>query len=179
MKKRIYILPAFVVFGLITGCGDSHDHSHGDHDHSHGEHGHSHGDHDHEHGEEGHKHEEEGDHEHEHEEVALGTFDVSGVSIEAAQGHGDVEAGKESHLVVKLPYNDKGASSVRVWIGTEDRTLSVVGKAEYAASHDDYDVHATAPDPLPEGASWWIEIEKPDGEKVVGSIPFLKDIKKG
>ncbi len=92
-----------------------------------------------------------------------------------AQGHGGVTAGKESHLVVKLPYNDAGATIVRAWLGTEDRTASLVGKGEYAPSHDDYDIHATAPDPLPEGTMWWIEIEKPDGAKVVGSAQPITD----
>ena len=45
--------------------------------------------------------------------------------------------------------------------------LAVIG--EYAPSHDDYDVHAMAPDPLPAETMWWIEIETPDGTKVVGS----------
>lgn len=118
------------------------------------------------------------DHGHEHEEVALGKFDIDGVMVEAAQGHGNVEAGKEGHLVIKLPYKDDGATEVRAWIGTEDRTASSVGKGEYAPSHDDYDIHAVAPDPLPVGAKWWIEIAKPDGTKVVGSFPLLKDIPK-
>lgn len=120
----------------------------------------------------------EEEHEHEHEEIALGKFDINGTSVEAAQGHGNVEAGKEGHLVIKLPYNDKGETVVRAWIGTDDRTLSSVGKGEYAPSHDDYDIHSVAPDPLPDGAKWWLEIEKPDGAKAVGSIPLLKDIKK-
>lgn len=112
---------------------------------------------------------------HTHDEVALGTFDIQGVSVEAAQGHGVVEAGKEGHLVIKLPYNDSGSTVVRAWIGVEDRTLSAVGKGEYAPSHDDYDIHAVAPDPLPEGAQWWIEIEKPDGTKATGSFDFLTE----
>lgn len=118
----------------------------------------------------------EEDHGHEHEETALGNYDIDGVSVEAAQGHGSVEAGKEGHLVIKLPYTDKGATVVRAWIGVEDRTLSMVGKGEYAPSHDDYDIHAVAPDPLMEDAKWWVEIEKPNGETAVGSIPLLKDI---
>ena len=122
--------------------------------------------------------EEEHDDEHEHEETPLGTFDVGGLMIEAAQSHGNVEPGKESHLAVKLPYKDDGATVVRAWLGTEDRTLSTVGKGDYAASHDGYDIHAVAPDPLPEGTKWWLEIEKPDGTKSVGSFPILKDIKK-
>jgi hypothetical protein len=107
--------------------------------------------------------------------VALGTHAIGGISVEAAQGHGSVEPSKEGHLVLKLPYNDNGATIVRAWIGSEDRTLSSVGKGEYAPSHDDYDIHAVAPDPLSDGTMWWVEIEKPDGTKPVGSIPLLKD----
>ncbi len=58
---------------------------------------------------------------------------------------------------------------MRAWIGTEDRTRSYVGKGEYAPSHDDYYVHATAPDPLPEEVRWWVELEQPDGTRLVGS----------
>ena len=45
----------------------------------------------------------------------------------------------------------------------------MVGLGEYAASHDDYDVHAMAPAQLPVDALWWIEIEKPDGTTAIGS----------
>ena len=112
---------------------------------------------------------------HAHDETSIGTITIGEMQVELAQGHGAVEAGEEGHLVVKLPHNDSGATVVRAWIGTEDRTLSLVGKGEYAASHDDYDVHAMAPDPLPEATMWWIESELPDGTKVVGSAnPSLK-----
>ena len=113
---------------------------------------------------------------HAHDEVALGEFDIDGNMVKAAQGHGNVEPGKEGHLVITLPYKDDGASITRAWIGTVDRTMSSVGKGEYAPSHNDYDIHAIAPTPLPAGAKWWLEIEKPDGTKAVGSIPLLKDI---
>jgi len=120
----------------------------------------------------------EKDHGHAHDEALLGMFDIDGITVEAKQGHGNVEAGKEGHLVIKLPYKDKGETVLRAWIGTEDRTMSATGKGEYAPSHDDYDIHAVAPKPLPKDAKWWLEIEKPDGTKVVGSIPLLKDVKK-
>jgi hypothetical protein len=107
---------------------------------------------------------------HSHDEAPLGKFKAGDMEIEASQGHGKVQAGKEGHLVIKLPHNDKGATIVRAWIGTEDRTLSTVGKGAYAASHDDYDIHAVAPSPLPADVKWWVEIEKPDGTKVIGSI---------
>lgn len=96
------------------------------------------------------------------------------MKVEVEQAHGKIEAGKESHLVVKLPYNDNGETIVRAWIGTEDRTMSLVGKGEYAPSHGDYEVHAVAPDPLPANAKWWIEVQKPDGERLIGSTePIL------
>ena len=95
---------------------------------------------------------------------------VGDMSVTLAQSHGVVTAGEESHLVVKLPYSDNGATIVRAWLGGEDRTLSMVGRGDYAASHDDYDIHAMAPDPLPANVMWWIEVEKPDGTKAVGSI---------
>jgi len=111
------------------------------------------------------------DHDH-GEEVALGTFEIGGLKVEAAQAHGSVEAGKEFGLIIKLPYNDDGSTIIRAWIGTEDRTLSSPGKGEYAPSHGDYEIHTIAPDPLPEGSQWQIEIEKPDGTKLTGSFPF-------
>lgn len=121
-----------------------------------------------------HEHADDHDHaddDHGHDdEVSIGTAMIGDIEIEAFQGHGETEPGKEMHLVVKLPYSDNGASEVRAWIGTEDRFASVVGKADYAASHDAYDVHAVAPDPLPENAEWWIEITRPDGTVLVGSI---------
>lgn len=112
---------------------------------------------------------------HSHDEVSIGTANIGGAIVELAQGHGKMKAGDGSHLVVKLPTNDGGATVVRAWVGTSDRTKSFVAKGTYAASHDDYDVHADAPDPLPEGVQWWIEIEKPDGTKAVGSAnPILE-----
>lgn len=164
--KTATTITALAFTAFLTSCGEKehgHDHAEGQ-DHDHGTetaeaHGHEHtmGD--------GH-----GDHDHEHDEVPLGSFTAGEMQIEAAQSHGNIEAGKEGHLVIKLPHNDAGATVVRAWIGTEDRTLSTVGRGEYAAAHNDYDIHAMAPNPLPENTMWWVEIEKPDGTKAIGSI---------
>ncbi len=104
------------------------------------------------------------------DEISIGSATIGGLEVECWQGHGTIAPSKELHLVVKLPYSDSGATTIRAWIGTEDRLASIVAKAEYAASHDDYDVHCEAPSPLPENPMWWIEIEKPDGSKQQGSI---------
>jgi hypothetical protein len=106
---------------------------------------------------------------HHDNEVPIGTVTIGEHVIELAQGNGAVAAGAEGHLVVKLPFSDDGATIVRAWIGGEDRTFSMVGLGKYAPSHDDYDVRADAPDPLPEDTLWWIELEQPDGTKLVGS----------
>ncbi|MDA0766400.1 MAG: hypothetical protein O3A92_06215 [Verrucomicrobia bacterium] len=156
--KPTMTIPAFALSALLIGCGEK-ETTTGTPAPAGEEHGHPHD------GEvaDAHAHAEG-------EEVPLGTFKAAELEIEAAQGHGMVEAGKEGHLVIKLPYKDDGATVVRAWIGTEDRTLSAVGKGEYAPSHDDYDIHAIAPSPLPADAKWWVELEKPDGTKIVGSI---------
>ncbi len=152
--KPILTVPVFAMSALLIGCGEKETNTAGS---ASSEEAH------------GHPHEEEGDHAHD-EEVSLGTFKAGEMEIEAAQGHGMVEAGKEGHLVIKLPFKDNGATVVRAWIGTEDRTMSAVGKSDYAPSHDDYDIHAMAPSPLPADPKWWVEVEKPDGTKIVGSV---------
>ena len=161
MQKHSAIA-ALVLVPWIAGCSHEHtdDHTHS-HDTSEEEPASAQSD---EHGED-----------HEHDEVSLGTSSVGGLTIELAQGHGVVVAGGDSQLVVKLPYTDQGSTSVRAWLGTEDRTMSFVGLGEYAPSHDDYDVHVSAPDPLPQSMLWWFEIERPDGSKLLGSAsPLLE-----
>lgn len=160
---------------MVAGCGEpSEGDAHGpetDKSHETSEDSHVHAD-----GSTHAAHEEEAadDHAHHDDEVSLPSTMIADMQVELAQGHGAIKAGEESHLVVKLPYNDNGATVIRAWIGTEDRTLSFVGKGEYASSHDDYEIHAMAPDPLPENAMWWIEIENPDGSKGLGSAtPFI------
>lgn len=160
MKSKYLMIPVFALTAMLVACGEKKTTDPDEHGHSHegGEaHAHPHGK------------EKSDDHDHE-KEVSLGSFKAGELNIEAAQAHEEVKAGEEGHLVIKLPYNDNGASVVRAWIGTEDRTLSTVGKGVYAPSHDDYDIHTMAPDPLPEDVKWWVEIEKPDGSKMVGSI---------
>jgi len=110
---------------------------------------------------------------HAHGEISLGTVTIADIEVELAQGHGKVEPGKLCHLVVKLPYNDRGETAVRAWLGTADRTESRVARGTYAPSHNDYDIHAEAPEPLPVNLMWWVEIEKPDGSTAVGSVKPL------
>lgn len=167
--KRLVLAAGVVGAVVLTGCGKQSD---GDDGHDHATHGHSGEEHgDHAHAEDGHEHADDahGDQD-EHSEVALGTVTIGGMEVKAFQAHGEAAPGKELHLVVEFPEEKGGASTVRAWIGTDDRLASVVGKGEYMASRGAYGVHAVAPDPLPEGAAWWIEIEGADGSKQTGTV---------
>lgn len=170
MKSLASRIATLSLLLLVSGCGNSGNENKATSSNAGGDtHTHADGSTHDDHADEG------GGHDHANDEVDLDPVTIDGVRIELAQGHGAVTAGEQGHLVVKLPYNDNGATTIRAWIGGEDRTLSMVGIGEYAPSHDDYDIHALAPDPLPANIMWWIEIEKPDGTKVVGSAePILE-----
>ena len=153
------LLVALLALLFAASCGGSSSSASEGHGHSHDD-GHDHGDHDHSH--------EEGNYD-------LGTAHVGAMAVTLTQGHGVVSAGKESHLVVKLPYSDQGQSVVRAWLGVADRLQSYVGKGEYDADSDVYNIHATAPDKLPKDCKWWIEVEKPDSSKHLGSsLPIIE-----
>lgn len=180
MKSTLPLSLLAAVGLALSACGKSEhedNHAHGADTHEHAAEAASSGEHVHADGSTHADHADDpmGEEDHAHDETSLGAVTIGDMRIELAQGHGAIAPGKEGHLVVKLPYRDNGATVVRAWIGTADRTLSFVGKGEYAPSHDDYDIHAIAPDPLPPDAMWWIEIEKPDGTKVVGAADAIKE----
>lgn len=167
--KQLLWLPLYLL--PLTACGqkdeiyddytgktvEGHDHDHdGDGKPDHADHEHD----DHEHG----------DHDHDHDEVALGTMTIGEHQIECRQGHGPLVAGEESFLVVKLPFSDAGGTIVHAWIGTSDRSQAKVARATYSTADDQYTVHAVAPYPLPDGVQWWVELERLDGSKAIGSI---------
>ena len=168
MKNLTTVLPAVIITTTfaLSGCGnESSTTESGGHSEAAG----------HAHGPDGHVHEEaeetmgESARDPHTGEVELASMTVGGMSVELAQEHGTLEPGKELHLIIKLPYSDNGTTVIRAWLGTEDRFSSLVAKAEYASSRNEYDVHAVAPNPLPSNTMWWLEIEKPDGEKLIGS----------
>ncbi|MDF1836926.1 MAG: hypothetical protein P1V35_03575 [Planctomycetota bacterium] len=112
---------------------------------------------------------------HSHVEVPIGLTKIGDLLVSLAQGHGAMKAGEESHLVIAWPVMDGGATTVRAWIGTSDRSQSLVEKGTFSPSRGDYNVHVMAPDPLPDGVQWWVEIERPNGSRSVGSAdPILE-----
>ena len=167
LTSRSTLTVSTIALLCLAACGEA------DHDHDHGPGGHTHAPDSSELDGTG---EDDPADEHDHgDEQALDAVQIGEHKIELAQGHGALEPGAESHLVVKLPWNDESETVVRAWVGTEDRTASMVGLGRYASAHDDYDIHADAPEPLPENVQWWIEIERPDGSKLLGAAkPFLE-----
>lgn len=172
-------LLAFALAGTLalSACEESGNDADDGHTHAPGE--------EHEHGSEAGDHHGQGDdgdrgrghagadpHEEGHGDMfALGPVELGGLTVRALQGHGEAAAGKELHLVVELPEEAAG-STVRAWIGTDDRLASMVALAEYSESGGGHELHAVAPDPLPENAAWWIEVERSDGTTHVGSVPL-------
>lgn len=155
MKMTLKLLLALTTTLFFAGCGGSdHDHDHDDHDH-------------------GDEHSGGDGHSDEHADAKdLPDATIGAMTLKLKQA-GAIEAGKEAVLLVKLSESDKGQTIVRAWIGSDDRTLSRISKGEFVAKDTEYHLHVRAPKPLPEGAMWWIEIEKPDGTKSVGSVAPL------
>lgn len=150
MMLMFRMLFAFSATLMIAGCGGGDDHDHGE-DHA------------------GHNHDEEGAHGDDHSDAKdLPDATIGGVSVKLQQV-APIKAGEEVVLLVKLPESSESQTIVRAWLGGEDRTLYRVEKGHYVADEGVYDVHVTAPDPLPADAMWWVEVEKPDGSKAVGS----------
>lgn len=60
--------------------------------------------------------------------------------------------------------------AVRIWVGEEDPAGALVVKSEI--ENDYYHGHLEMPNPIPESARLWAEIESPDGTTVKGSTPL-------
>lgn len=145
--------------GACTDCKKSdeggHDHKEGDgHDHAKPAAGKAAGDHgDHGQGEGG----------------ALGTATI-GVWTVAVSG--EVKAGSEAHLDIKLSGSAAKPAAVRVWIGSQDGKGAMKQKAD--GSGNEYHAHADVPNPIPAGAKLWIEIDDGKGDKAVGGLAISK-----
>lgn len=148
-----------VAHGKCDQCagndGDGHGHKEGDgHDHAKPASGKAGGDHgDHGHGEGG----------------AIGTATI-GVWTVAVSG--EVKAGSEAHLDIRLSGNAARPAAVRVWIGSQDGKGSMKQKADGGGY--EYHAHADVPSPIPAGAQLWVEIDDGKGGKSVGGFPLKK-----
>ncbi len=105
-----------------------------------------------------------------HDTVAsLGKVTASGYDVEALCG-GEVKAGNELHVTVKIGGGASKVVAVRVWVGVEDAAGSTKSKAE--AEEAGHHAHADVPDPVPAGSKLWVEFENEKHETIKVSFPF-------
>lgn len=156
----------FVAHGECAECKAKGDHGHGHkeddgHDHAKpgaaapaGKAGGDHGDHgDHGHGEDG----------------AIGTATIGAWTVSVS---GEIKAGSEAHLDIKLSGSPAKPAAVRVWIGSQDGKGAMKQKAD--GDGKEYHAHADVPNPIPAGAQLWVEIDDGKGSKSVGGFPISK-----
>ncbi len=153
----------FVAHGACAECKDGHDHEEGDgHDHAKpaagganpaaaapaGKAGGDHG-----HGEGG----------------AIGTATIGAWTVSVS---GEIKAGSEAHLDIKLSGSPAKPAAVRVWIGSQDGKGAMKHKAD--GDGKEYHAHADVPNPIPAGAQLWVEIDDGKGSKSVCGFPISK-----
>ena len=124
-------------------------------------------DHDHDH--------DEGDHDHDHgtgESLELGQAQAGPFTIRATRDSAAIAAGGEALVDVWVTGGTVGA--VRLWVGTQDGAGSVRARAEAADADEPnrYHTHAEVPDPMPEGAMLWVEVEDEAGATHTASFPL-------
>ena len=118
MKQKYLMTPAFALSALLVGCGEKKTATANDHGHPHKE-GEAHDE-----PQAGKKTEEA--HDHAHDEVALGKFKAGELEIEAAQGHGNVEAGKEGAQGAAVVAHGAGAEPAVAFGGTGEAVISTL-----------------------------------------------------
>ena len=95
--------------------------------------------------------------------VQLGEQELGGFKVRVSHD-GEVTAGGD--IPVDIWVNDgKGGVAVRFWIGTRDAKGSVKARADIEDGH--WHTHCEAPDPMPEGAKLWVEVEAEGGARTV------------
>lgn len=109
-----------------------------------------------------------GDHGH-GEGGVLGTATIGAWTVAVS---GEVKAGSEAHLDIKLSGSTANPAAVRVWIGSQDGKGAMKQKAD--GRGNEYHAHADVPNPIPAGAQLWIEIDDGKGNKSVGGIAIKR-----
>lgn len=101
--------------------------------------------------------------------TSLGTASVAGVGV-AVSHEAPFEAGKTVTLHLGITPASPAPKSIRLWIGTEDGKGSAKAKADIHGDHGHADVEV--PDPLPEGAALWVQVDPAQGDGAKSSLPL-------
>jgi hypothetical protein len=104
--------------------------------------------------------------------IDLGTSTIGPYSVHATRDGGEIKAGGDSPIDVRVTGEGPKVAVVRFWIGTQDAAGSIKAKAEIEDPNDPnrWHTHAEVPEPLPADAALWVEIEDEKGVKSVGSF---------
>jgi hypothetical protein len=100
---------------------------------------------------------------------AIGTATIGAWTVTVS---GEIKAGSEAHLDIKLAGSSAKPAAVRIWIGSQDGKGAMKQKAD--GDGKEYHAHADVPNPIPADAKLWIEIDDGKGGKSVGGIAIKK-----
>lgn len=106
---------------------------------------------------------------------AVGTVDISVYKI-AVSASGEIAAGKQWHVELRLNPDQPVPKAIRLWVGNESGRGSVRAKAEAEKdAKGEYSAHVEVPSPLPADGKLWIAIEPENGQAAKGALPLPKD----
>lgn len=113
------------------------------------------------------------------EVVELGTVTIGEWTVRAARDKSEIKAGGDAPIDVWLTTSDGKPATVavvRFWIGLEDAKVSRKARAdiEDPRQPNHWHTHADVPDPIPENARLWVEIERDQNETTVGSFDLKR-----
>ncbi len=105
--------------------------------------------------------------------IELGTATIGGMQVRAARDQGDVVPGAE--VPVDVWVTGGKPSAVRFWLGREGAldAVKALAQIEDPAQPDHYHTHVETPDPFPDDARLFVEIEH-DGKRDVGSFDLKR-----
>lgn len=110
--------------------------------------------------------------------IDLGAGVAGPFAVTATRDEGALEAGGEAPIDVRVtPANaDAKVVAVRFWVGLESGVGSVKALAaiEDPAEPDRWHTHAEVPNPIPDGAKLWVEVEDGAAAKHVASFDLRK-----
>jgi len=110
------------------------------------------------------------DHDHAHGHgaaVELGTATIGAWTVEAER-LGEIVAGKEAVIELKLAPAQPAPAIARAWIGSENGRGSV--KAKLEAEDSGFHGHLEVPEPLPADAKLWVSLQDAAGATTTGSF---------
>lgn len=104
----------------------------------------------------------------------LGTTTIAGLRFESITQEGPVIAGEEGAFDVVIAEGQKPPKAMRAWIGLASGEGSMKTRLEKEPQRH-YHSHVEAPDPLPAGSQYWLEVEPESGAKAKAGFTFFTE----